>query len=499
MVTTDKTFDTVESIKICGITFSNNSVVAYNENVIDKIEKLEKQLIRWLARGLSVEGKILIVKTFGLSQMIYSLQMCNITDRDIINIDRIIFKFLWNKKWLGNPAPDRIKRSTLKLSYDKGGLSVPDISILNQALKTKQFIRASMSKHPIKLIQSWCLEEMGYPEEYKLEYRNFCKLDPVISVYQKTVTKITDSIRLSQIADNSVVASIIASTDVFEYLSRKKLLLVRQCFVQLAMAGIETFHDLNNENRFPRSDAFGNIARDVLGFCPRGWAQSVNMSEQVNNDIKYDSLFVAPKLKFVDRNKVTVKSLRTLLMETSDAPPHPYIVKLELEVDNIGSHNPYTQVRKFIKVPRDRFFRYRILQGDAFCNTRRFKFKMVDSPCCDYCGELENIKHLIWSCERSRRCWDYLNSITNMYYNRSYVTYESVVTGSENPEGLLEEIVTLILRIIMTRERSSRIETEQIRDAVKNKYILDKLNCNNSTKAEILNRKWATLQPLFNI
>ena len=117
------------------------------------------------------------------------------------------------------------------------------------------------------------MEEIGYPEEYKLEYRNFCNVDSVIKVYQKTVTKITDSIRskhLTNDSNNSTVASLIASTDVFEYLSRKKFLLVRQCFMRLAMAGIETFHDQNNENRFPRSDAFGNIARDVLNFFQGG-------------------------------------------------------------------------------------------------------------------------------------------------------------------------------------------------------------------------------------
>ena len=501
IVTAERTFDTVESIKICGITFSNNSLHAYDENVIDKIEKLEKQLIRWLSRGLSVEGKILIVKTFGLSQMIYSLQMCDITDRDIANTERIIFKFLWNRKWIGNPAPDRIKRSTLKLDYENGGLNVPDIGILNQALKTKQFIRASMSNHPIKLIQTWCMEETGYPEEYKIEYRNFCNIDPVIKSYQRTVTKITDSVRSKHStndSNNSVVASLIASTDVFEYLSRKKFLLVRQCFMRLAMAGIETFHDLNNENRFPRSDAFGNIARDVLNFLPRGWEQSVNTSEEVNNEIKYDSLFVAPNLKLIHRRNITVKSIRKVLMESMDIPAHAYRVKLGLNLDNLGSHNPYTHVRQFNKAPRDRFFKFRILHGDVFCNTRRFKFKMIDSPCCEFCGELEDIKHLIWSCERSKICWEYFNQLTGTYYNRQYVTYESIVVGSENPEYLLEELVTLILRVIMTKERNNRIEREKIQELIKNKYYLDKLTCNNSRKIIWLDKKWAKMSNFVN-
>ena len=440
IVAGNKTFQTVESIKICGMVFSSNQVVSYNENIIDKIEKLEKQLVRWLARGLSMEGKILIVKTFGLSQMIYSLQMCEITDRDITNIERIVFKFLWNKKWLGNQAPDRIKRSTLKLDYDKGGLRVPDISVLNKALKTKQFIRASISNHPIKWIQIWCLEDIGYPELHKLEYRNFCVTDPVIKLYQKTVTQITDTVRSSSAVFGSedTVASVIASTDVFEYLSRKKLLLVRQCFVRLAMSGIESFRDLYNEYIFPRSDEFGNLARDIVGFLPVSWVRWMQMSEHVNSEINYSSFFVAPRLKLVNITKVTVKQIKSVILESVETPTYAYEQKLDLNTGNI-THNPFTQLRKFIKVPRDRFFKYRILHGDVFCNERRFRFRMSDSPLCEFCGEVETVKHLVWSCQRSQECWDFLNLLTSTQGRGNYATYEAVVLGSDNPVPVLEE------------------------------------------------------------
>jgi len=111
---------TKECIKICGITFSCNRKLAYKKNISDKIEKMEKQLIIWLQRALSVEGKNLIVKTFGLSQLIYSLQMCNIEDKELIEIQRMIFNFLWNSKWMGNTAPDRIKNNFLKMSIERG-------------------------------------------------------------------------------------------------------------------------------------------------------------------------------------------------------------------------------------------------------------------------------------------------------------------------------------------------------------------------------------------
>ena len=67
---------------------------------------------------------------------------------DIIRVDRIIFKFLWNKKWDGK-CPDRIQRQVLKNSYEMGGLKAPDMGALNSALKVKQFINATKSKNKI--------------------------------------------------------------------------------------------------------------------------------------------------------------------------------------------------------------------------------------------------------------------------------------------------------------------------------------------------------------
>ncbi len=111
----DIAIKSIEAIKVCGITISYNQETAYQLNITDKITKLKSQIKRWLWRGLSLEGKIMTVKTFGLSQLIYFLQCCKMKERDIIKVETTIFKFLNNKKWQGK-CPDRIKRQVLKNS-----------------------------------------------------------------------------------------------------------------------------------------------------------------------------------------------------------------------------------------------------------------------------------------------------------------------------------------------------------------------------------------------
>jgi hypothetical protein len=129
--------------------FSTNSNIEYEENIMDKIEKLENQLKKWMGRNLTIEGKILIVKTFGLSQLIYHLQCYHILSKDITLVERLIFNFIWSKNW-EKKSIDRISRKVLKNEYKDGGLKAPDVECLDRALKLKQFIRADNSSHLIK-------------------------------------------------------------------------------------------------------------------------------------------------------------------------------------------------------------------------------------------------------------------------------------------------------------------------------------------------------------
>ena len=61
---------------------------------------------------------------------------------------------------------DRIKRSVIKNDYCEGGLNITDIDCLNRSLKLRQFIRASKTRHPIRVIQKFCMEQLGYKEKF---------------------------------------------------------------------------------------------------------------------------------------------------------------------------------------------------------------------------------------------------------------------------------------------------------------------------------------------
>ncbi len=64
------------------VLLSLNYVVEYNHNILSKVERFELQLKKWMYRNLTLEGKNLIVKTYGLSQLIYNLQCYGILQKE---------------------------------------------------------------------------------------------------------------------------------------------------------------------------------------------------------------------------------------------------------------------------------------------------------------------------------------------------------------------------------------------------------------------------------
>ena len=94
-------------ITICGNCLSLDSSVSYKANITNKIAKLCNQLNLWKGRHLTINGKMIILKTFAISQLIFSSQFQVISPKDVRKIEHLCYSFLWN-------GPDQIKRVFLK-------------------------------------------------------------------------------------------------------------------------------------------------------------------------------------------------------------------------------------------------------------------------------------------------------------------------------------------------------------------------------------------------
>jgi len=455
--------NTVESVKICGITFSNNLVKAYECNVLEKINKLKNKLSAWQYRGLSLGGKILVTKTFGVSQLIYSMQACKYEETDIKQTEAFIFKFLWNKNLSGNKAPERIKRSILKSDYEFGGLRVTDLQSLNNALKLRQFFRANVCNHPIKVIQRWLIEVGEYDHLVNQEYSRLSKLENVVNSAQLTLNTLTDRFRdsvLTDITNNVAIAdfkvNLIASTDVLEYLKRKKFLINIGFFMPLFRSGIENFKQLVIESIYPRSENNNRLARLTLTAFPDCWKNVVASNIECNADINirhHIMVFTNKPTKMLD---CTVSIIKSGLLGNNGIMSFPYEIKL-----GINPHegiNPFITARKVNHSTNLKIFKYRLLHMDIFTKQRMFKFKMTQSELCDFCGEIEDVKHVLWQCARASRVWSFFNNILRGVDIQLNIQFENLFVGFNPTNQVVESIITRLTQIILRIDRANRVD-----------------------------------------
>jgi len=116
-------------IKILGISFNKNNIVD-NETYSNALNKLKSKLNMWKMRNLSLIGKIQIIKTFGVSQMLYISNMVGCPEYFIDEVKKYIYDFLWNGK-------DKVKRKVMVADYNNGGLKMIDIDTV---IKTQKIL-----------------------------------------------------------------------------------------------------------------------------------------------------------------------------------------------------------------------------------------------------------------------------------------------------------------------------------------------------------------------
>ena len=118
-----------EPFKILGVWFSRNKGEMDKLNFTPRLEKMQNVLNIWRQRDLTLKGKITIIKSLGISQILYVMNMLFVPKWVIVKSEKILYNFLWNDK------PEKIRRKTICAQIDKGGLKMVNIDIMIKSMK----------------------------------------------------------------------------------------------------------------------------------------------------------------------------------------------------------------------------------------------------------------------------------------------------------------------------------------------------------------------------
>jgi hypothetical protein len=127
--------------------------IVINKKFRGTLLNIEKMLNIWKQRNLSLIGKVQIIKTFGISKLLFITNMKNTPPEIIKKANSIFYKFLWN-------GPDKVKRATMISDIAGGGLKMPHLESIIETQKIMWVKRFSDNNfHPWKefLIKDLCV------------------------------------------------------------------------------------------------------------------------------------------------------------------------------------------------------------------------------------------------------------------------------------------------------------------------------------------------------
>jgi hypothetical protein len=388
------TLETCDKTKINGIVFQQDFRKMQEENVALAIKKMESHFKSWSRRGLTTLGKILIAKTFGISNIVFLMQAMTLTDSEFKLVNAALYKFIWNRHYQAAKAPERIKRDILNKPIKFGGYGMLDIAELDKSLKLRSLGRLSTSKHPfLKLIRN------------KLDFADY--LNPVIRTKIDRVTseavKLLRKDRKAQIdfvEDNPKILTMLRST-------RVKNLLTYQ-----GMRSIVYFN-LHRQNK----KLIGNLTLEELRTL-----EPIIIDKDLINILRKSISYILPSTVLSDRDSFLfpirnrLKDIATLTSKQIRTARSAYdpecVFKIGTILDPLDSIN-WLRTLNSLTSTRHKNNLLKVIHGDVYSRNRKFKFGLIQDPNCERCGQVDTIQHKLFECPLVEQVWRKMFVLTN--------------------------------------------------------------------------------------
>jgi hypothetical protein len=485
----------VGKIKICGLYYSTDLMEEYQLNVKEKIDKLCYKIKLWSHRHLTLEGKSLIVKTFGLSQIIYNMQSYGFDNAELIYTERAIFRFLWSTSENPNGI-DRIKRTIMKNEYSKGGMKITDVECLDKSLKLKQFIRANNSKHAMSKIQSFLSTKSGNDNCMIQEYSNVTEAESICKSAQNTLNTLTDYNRETYRTlleeeyecDKNLIEEV-SSINLKTYLKRKGKVFMLCMSNLLSSNGITTLGELTQAYEYETDRKLTKIIKMIMSTFPeylikisKCYNDEINLN---NEELKYLQIAIGDRKNV---NVITVKELQVVLKNALGKIESANI-KEKVGIDSFDEEN-ITKLRNNCKNPKLRNIYFRLIHNDFYTRVRMKKYGMMDTDKCPRCGETESSVHLLWECVHVRNIWEIFNLLMSQVNNKEECvqSYKNIFQACETPATSM--IKMKIIQALIQIERPTNWNKQKILDIVNDLMNTEKYNASVSRTMDKFKTRW---------
>ena len=413
-------------INILGITLSYDYSMMKIINLDTKLNKIESLYKVWSKRSLSLYGKIIIIKTFGMSQLVYSLSNLPSPPSEFLKqIERVNFSFVWDDK------PDKIKRDVLYKPYEEGGLKMVNIQLFNESLKLAWIKRLLSEKEGtwkylvfyqfrILSILRRLFFECNLSDDDFIDH--FCASN--VNSFWKDALQIWCKRNCRRPLNNNEISNQILWCNTFIRVQNKPVL-----YYKWFESGCVYLKDLLNiDGHFLSFDQFNekyhvgcNILMyyGIISAIPKEWKNILH------TPVNAYPISIYPMYKLLNFPCVT----RTFYRHFVSAIPFDisnvltkWSSDLNMQIDMDEFVSEFVKFSKATISTTLRSFKYRFLYRVLKTNTFAVTVGASNDPLCTFCGQHnETFFHLFWNCTTTQSFYQYV-------FNYISATFDTAAT-----------------------------------------------------------------------
>ena len=395
------------AVKYLGVSVDPSRRDNINMNYSQKIDKLKKRLNPWLSYGLTPFGKVHVLKSEALSQLVYLMSILpKPSVHQTKQLETIMFNFIWGKT-------EKIRRSTMKNLKKDGGLQVPDVSSQADSLKI------SWVK---KFLDPRCTSPWKDLVSAKLV------ISPGITIFhcdgdQKLVDRRLKSAFWGEVAaswfkltDNNKPSShqILSKPIWYNKHIRINVPVDRKRLIAKGVIQIKDIYDSSERRllnakelhtRFKVSNFL--VWNSLLQAIPKPWKHSLETERPINEEMPGHFSDIKSIKKCAQWAYPTL--LRSVPVTVPEKAFGKWQMELDISLSDVWS-DIFKNVYAFTSDFKLRWLQLRIVHRIIPTNSRLCLYGIRSSDKCDRCPNIrESVLHLFWLCPVVLRFWAQLS------------------------------------------------------------------------------------------
>ncbi|KAL9957825.1 hypothetical protein ACROYT_G034773 [Oculina patagonica] len=386
-------------VKILGIHFSYDEKRNNELNFIQIIQKLQTKLDMWSSRDLTIFGRAMILKTLGLSQLVYSVSNLLVPQGIADAVKTKSFKFLWRNK------KDKIKRSGLYQEPDRGGIRMTDLHIMFKALKLAWIPRLLASDNG-----NWCtIPNHFFNKTGGLKFLLRCNYDArffndLPTFYKRILDNFNELKTLYNYHQNQ---------DIVLFNNKEILVGGKPVFInEWFKKGIISIKDLLTENgKFLTSQEFSlkyscqtNFLQyyQVISAIPKHLLSIAKQTDDFNKSsfISNDNIFLLGEAVQINLDKAKSRDFYNLLNVKTHNEDHtgPLRWSQNLSINSDTWSKIFKSLKSICKDTKLKEFQFKFIHRIIVTNKELFRFGIRPDDECLYCGDKDSIEHTFIEC-----------------------------------------------------------------------------------------------------